>query len=111
MVNLYILVGVSVLLNIVLCWYVYRLLRKFYFISENITDLYFTTRAFRIFVHSLWSMDTYYGEPMIQELIHRLRDVSEEIEKFRDVFQYTLDQELEDELNDVEEAAQEEARK
>ena len=109
--NLYLFLGGSVILNILLIWYLIRLLRKFYFISENIADLYFTTRAFRIFVHSLWSMDTYYGEPMIQELIHRIKDVSDEIEVFRDVFQYALDQELEEELNDVEEAAQEEARK
>ncbi len=109
--ELYLFLGGSVVLNILLSWYVLRLLKKFYFISENIADLYFTTRAFRIFVHSLWSMDSYYGEPMIQELMHRLRDVNEEIEVFRDVFQYALDQELEEELNDVEKAAQEEARK
>ena len=107
---LYLLLAASVITNLLLSWYVIRLLRKFFFISENITDLYFTTRAFRIFVRSLWSMDTYYGEPMIQELIQRIKEVSEEIERFRDVFQYTLDEELEEELNGAEEVAQENAR-
>ena len=111
MMNLYIALGISLLSNLLLVWYLIRLLRKFFFISENIADLYFTTRAFRIFVGTLWSMDTYYGEPMIQELIHKIKEVSEEIENFRDVFQYTLDEELEEELNDIEEAAQEEARR
>tara|TARA_R100001594_G_scaffold101013_1_gene135578 strand:- start:938 stop:1270 length:333 start_codon:yes stop_codon:yes gene_type:complete len=109
--DLYLFFGGSIILNILLIWYLLRLLRKFYFISENIADLYFTMRAFRIFVHSLWSMDSYYGEPMIHELIHRIKDMSDEIEIFRDVFQYALDQELEEELNDIEKAAQEEARK
>jgi len=107
---LYLLLAASVITNLLLSWYVIRLLRKFFFISENITDLYFTTRAFRIFVRSLWSMDNYCGEPMIEELIHRIKEVSEEIERFRDVFQYTLDEELEEELNDAEEVARETAR-
>lgn len=108
---LYISLAVSFIVNLLLIWYVIRLLRKFLFISENIADLYFTTRSFRIFVHSLYSMDTYYGEPMVQELIHKIKDVSEELERFRDVFQYALDEELEEELDDIEKAAQEAARK
>jgi len=49
-------------------------------------------------------MDSFTGEPMIEELIHRIRQVNEEIEGFREIFEYTLDAELEEELD----AAQEE---
>jgi len=108
--SVYVVLGISVILNLLLSWYVVRLLRKFFFISQNIGDLYLTARAFRVFVQSLYSMDTYHGEPMIQELIHRIKEVSQEIEEFREIFEYTLDEELEDELNDVEEAARQEAR-
>jgi hypothetical protein len=48
-------------------------------------------------------MQNYNGEPMIQELISRLREVTEEIEIFRDVFEYSLDQQMEDELNATDE--------
>ena len=98
---------ISVLVNIGLLWYVVRLLRKFMFISENIADLYFTAKAFQIFVKTLYSMDNYHGEPMIGELILRLREVGAEIEKFRETFQYTLDEGLEEELNAAEAAATE----
>ena len=54
-------------------------------------------------------MDAYHGEPMIQELIARLREVSEEVELFRSVFEHSLDQELEDELNAREAEDKEEA--
>jgi len=108
--SVYVALGISVILNLLLCWYVVRLLRKFFFISESIGDLYFTTRSFRIFVRSLYGMDNYHGEPMIQELIHRIQEVSEEMETFREIFEYTLDEELEDELNATEEDAQENAR-
>ncbi|SVD07202.1 uncharacterized protein METZ01_LOCUS360056 [marine metagenome] len=94
-------------INILLGWYVARLLKKFMFISENYADLYLTTKAFRIFVSGLYSMDSYHGEPMIQELLERIREVNDEIDQFRDVFQYMLDEELEEELNATQEEIEE----
>ena len=101
MLLLYTLGLVSLLLNIGLGWYVVKMLRKFMFISENISDLYLTTKAFHIFVKNMYSMDSYHGEPMIQELMLRINEVNTEIENFRDVFQYTLDEVLEEELNNA----------
>ena len=100
---LYIVLFFSLLANIGLVWYLIRLLRKFLFISENLSDLMLTTKAFQVFIKSMYSMDSYRGEPMIQELIIRIQEVSQEIEVFRDVFQYSLDAELEEELNAAEE--------
>jgi len=91
----------SVLFNIFLIWYLVRILRKFLFISENLSDLFLVTKAFQIFVGNLYSMDSYHGEPMIQEMVYRIRQVNDEIEVFRDIFEYTLDEELEDELDGV----------
>jgi hypothetical protein len=99
---------ISLGLNAALIWYIIRILRKFIFISQALGDLFFTTKAFQIFVNSVYGMDSYHGEPIIQELVLKIQDVSEEMENFRDIFEYTLDQELEDELNAAEEAAQEE---
>ena len=53
-------------------------------------------------------MDILYGEPVIQDLIGRTKIVIEEIEVFRDVFEYTLDEELEEEINDIAKEAEEE---
>ena len=98
------IVAISVLLNVGLVWYLSRLLQKFFFISTNMSDLFLTIKSFRVFVEALYSMDSFTGEPMIEELIHRIRQVNEEIEGFREIFEYTLDVELEEELD----AAQEE---
>ena len=104
---LYLFLIFSMGINILLGWYVARLLKKFMFISENYADLYLTTKAFRIFVSGLYSMDSYHGEPMIQELLERIREVNDEIDQFRDVFQYMLDEELEEELNATQEEIEE----
>jgi hypothetical protein len=55
----------------------------------------------------MYGMDSYHGEPIIQELITKLREVVYEIEEFRDIFQYTLDDEMEEELNAAQETIEE----
>lgn len=89
----------SVALNGCLLWYITKILRKFVFISENLADLFLTTKAFQVFVNSMYGMDTYHGEPIIQELLFKIRQVTEEIEMFREIFEHALDEELEEELD------------
>ena len=100
--TLIIIALISILLNVGLVWYLIRMLRKLLFISENLGDLYFTFRSFSIFIKSLYGMNSFHGEPIIQELVERVGLVLEEIEVFREIFEYTLDEELEEELNDIE---------
>tara|TARA_R110000787_G_scaffold160825_1_gene274344 strand:+ start:753 stop:956 length:204 start_codon:yes stop_codon:yes gene_type:complete len=57
------------------------------------------TKAFQVFVRSLYSMDSYHGEPMVQELILRIKEVVDEIDNFRDIFEHTMDVELEEEFD------------
>ncbi len=99
MMQIYLLLAASIALNGLLIWYITKLLRKFVFISENIADLFLTTKAFQVFLSSMYSMDSYHGEPMIQELITRVGDMGAELELFRDIFEHNLDVELEEELN------------
>ena len=91
--NLIIALVISVLLNLLLGWYLVRLLSKFLFISENLADLFLTLKSFEVFTKSLYSMEMFYGEPVIQDLINRTKVVLEETERFRDTFEYTLDYE------------------
>ena len=105
MTNFIIIAVISFLVNTLLIWYVIRLLQKLLFISENITDLFIVTKGFENFAKSLYSMDSYNGEPLIQELIYRIKGVTNEIEVFRDTFEYTLDEETEEELYDSSEEA------
>jgi len=97
--ELYLALAVSIIVNSLLLWYIVRLLRKFVFISENLADLFLTNKAFQVFLKSMYSMQNYHGEPMIQELMLRVGDVVEEMENFREIFQYSLDMELEEELD------------
>ena len=101
--NIIIWLIISVVLNLLFVWYVVKLLKKFYFISENLADLFLTIKSFRVFVSSMYSMDSYHGEPIIRELMGKIQDVNAEIERFRDIFQYSIDDEMEEELDATEE--------
>ena len=101
--NITIWLIISAAANLLLVWYVVKLLKKFYFISENLADLFLTTKAFQVFVKSMYSMESYHGEPIIRELMEKTRDVGTEMEQFRGIFEYSIDEELEEELDAAEE--------
>ena len=108
---IYISLIILLAVNLLLGWYISRLLQKLMFISENLSDLFLTTKAFQVFVKQMYSMDSFHGEPIIQELISRVREVNEEISNFREIFEYTIDDELEQELEEALNAEEEEQEK
>ena len=108
---IYIILVTSLIANILFIWYVSRLLRKFVFVSDNMSDLFLTTKAFQVFVKDMYSMNSFHGEPIIQELILRIKEVNDEISNFREIFEYTIDNELEQELEEALNAEEEEQEK
>ena len=54
-------------------------------------------------------MEMFYGEPVIQELIEKSKEVLDEVEGFKEIYEYTLDDEMEEELNAVEKEIGEES--
>jgi hypothetical protein len=108
---IYIVLIISLAINVLLGWYASRILQKFVFISDNISDLFLTTKAFHVFVKNMYSMDSFHGEPIIQELVLRIKEVNEEMSNFREIFEYTIDAELEQELEEALNAEEEEQEK
>lgn len=104
----YILLSISFLINTFLIWYIIRLLRKFMFISENLADIFLIAKSFHVFVKNMYSMQSYNGEPMIEELMHRIQTMNEELENFREIFEYSIDEELDEELEEALNAEKEE---
>ena len=102
---------ISLIVNVLLGWYISRILQKFMFISDNMSDLFLTTKAFHVFVKNMYSMDSFHGEPIIQELVLRIKEVNEEMSNFREIFEYTIDAELEQELEEALNAEEEEQEK
>jgi hypothetical protein len=95
----------SIIINIFLAWYLTKVLSRLLYTSDNLGDLYVTLRMFEEFTTSLYHMEMFYGEPVIQELIKKTSLVREEIQRFEEIYGLTTDVEAleEDIINDREE--------
>jgi hypothetical protein len=89
----------SAILNMLLVWYLSKVLSKLLYTSDNIGDLYITFRMFEDFISSLYDMQMFYGEPIMEELITKTKLVIEELEIFEEIYSLTTDiEELEEEM-------------
>ena len=101
----------SAVLNIFLVWYLSKVLSKLLYTSDNIGDLYIAFRMFEDFISSLYDMEMFYGEPIIEELITKTKLVVEELERFEEIYSLTTDIEpLEEELKYDRSADEEDAQ-
>ena len=92
----------SVILNIFLFWYMAKILSKLLYTSDNLGDLYIALRMYEEYTTSLYQMEMFYGEPVIQELIAKTRLMTEEVKRFEDIYGLTTDIEaLEEELEEL----------
>jgi len=76
----------SVALNILLLWYIRKVLYKLLFVSDNIDNLLESTRKFSEHLERIHNMETYYGDQIIKNLIDHSKKVVAEIEEFEKVY-------------------------
>ena len=94
---------ISVSLNVILVWYIKRLIQEFKFISNNVDD---TTEALDNFVEhleKLYELETYYGDETLKRLIVHSKETLEEIKGFETVISSIKEGEEEGEDLDEEE--------
>jgi hypothetical protein len=95
----------SIVLNVVLIWYIKNILTKLFFVSENIDDLLHTTKEFSEHLTGLYGLETFYGEPVLENLVHHSKLVVEEIKRHHST--YSLLEEEPDLEEDEEEEEEE----
>ena len=72
--------------NIILVWYVKRLLNIISDTTEGIKDMKEALSAFSEHLQVVYKQETYYGEPTIERLIKHSKILIQEIEQFIKVF-------------------------
>jgi len=101
MIWLIILCVVSVAINILLIWYIKKMLSKLLFVSDNIGALLEEVDTFVFHLETIHEMETYYGDPTLGELIKHSKELTERIKNYSEI--YTLTNEgLDDELEEME---------
>ena len=89
MIILSALLILSVAINVLLGWYMFRLLRRFLFISDSFDDLFDQLDGYTAHINNVHNLETFYGEPVLQNLMNHSKDVVGFVDTFRNNFDDT----------------------
>ena len=79
----------SIALNVLLIWYIRKLLEKLLFISDNMGNLLENLDKFEKHLNSVHEMEMFYGEPILGNLIRHSKEIVEEIETYKQIYDIT----------------------
>jgi len=99
-----ILLIISAAVNLFFIWYVYGLLKKLLFVSDNIEDFLGVLKDYSDYVETVYSMETYYGDETIERLLSYSKEIVEEIKTYEEIYTLMYD---DDEEKDQEEYGEE----
>ena len=97
------LISLSVLLNVLLIWYIIRLLRNLIELTDEHDRIRTVLLEFSSHLEVVSNMETYYGDNIIENLVKHMKSVSSEIEEYTDMMVLYGDDEVletEEQLND-----------
>jgi len=101
---IYIILIISILINALLIWYGYKLIKKSLAYAENIYLLMDDVEAFAIHLESIYEQATFYGDETLHSLLLHSKNVKENIENFKK--DCILELEDEEEWDEHEESAE-----
>ena len=78
----------SSIINIFFIWYVYTLLKKLLFVSDNMEDFLEVLKEYSNHLEKIYNMETYYGDETIEHLLTHSKEIVKEIEVYEEI--YTL---------------------
>jgi|7_EtaG_2_1085326.scaffolds.fasta_scaffold02987_6 hypothetical protein len=76
----------SVCLNVLLFWYIKKLLQEFRYITDNYDDIGDLLGEFSNHLEKIHSLETFYGDETLGSLITHSKEVVEEIRDFTKTF-------------------------
>lgn len=79
---------ISAVINLFFVWYVYSLLKKLLFVSDNMGDFLDILQNYSEHIERVYSMETYYGDETIDNLLEHSKEIVKEIRAYEEI--YTL---------------------
>jgi hypothetical protein len=94
---IYFLFFFSILFNVFLLWYLYRFLERHAEIVSLVDDIQNKFSFFKEHLESIYGLETFYGEPVIQNLIEHSKTLLLSFEQFNEDYELLDEKEDEDE--------------
>jgi len=92
----------SVAANVVLVWYIKKMLKELLFTSDNVVQMKISLSDFVFHLEGIHEQETYYGDPTIEGLIKHSKEIVEEIKDFEDIYSVSRDETHEDLIGEEE---------
>jgi Sec-independent protein translocase protein TatA len=108
MIAAIILITLLITTNIMLIWYIKKLLNIINDTTEGIKDMKEAINAFSQHLQMIYKQETFYGEPVIERLIRHSKILVQEMEQFIKVFLVSNPQIEETDNNDNEKETKQE---
>lgn len=81
--------SVSIGLNILLLWYLKKVLERLMLVSDNIGGLFDSVSVYREHVKSIYELEVFYGDETLESLINHTKELYEELEQFEPIYSLT----------------------
>ena len=78
--------ALSVALNAFLLFYLRAVLGKFTAYSEGISDLQYNLNGYESHLKAIYSMDTFFGEPILQNLLEHTQMINASVKEYVEIF-------------------------
>jgi hypothetical protein len=82
-------------LNVFLVWYVRGTLSNLLYLSDNLGALYEIVLEFTNHLQTVYELERFYGDATLTNLLGHSKALSEELEKFEEIFLLSEPEELE----------------
>ena len=92
----------SVAANVLLIWYIKKMLKELLFTSDNIVQMQVSLSDFTVHLEGINEQETYYGDPTIEGLLKHSKEIVEEIKDFEDIYSISRDETREDLIGEEE---------
>ena len=101
---LYIILGFSILINALLGWYIYKLLRNLILIEDQFLEMKSKLLEFATHLRAINKVESFYGDPTITALVEHMKRLAGDIENYSQVMVVFEDDLQEDNDGEDEEA-------
>jgi len=78
--------ALSIVLNVFLVLYLRAVLSKFTDYSEGISDLQYNLNGYEAHLKAIYSMDTFFGEPILQNLLEHTKIINTSVKEYVEIF-------------------------
>ena len=85
----WILLVISLVVNLVLVWYIRQLLRRFVYLAENSDKTLKAISDFEVHLRDVYGMETFYGDQTLFGLLEHTNDLADELSAYKAVFSIT----------------------